>query len=161
MNLVDFAKTHNVDRGTVSKYLERHPELKEMTIDTGYHLELSNELVEILEKKYPIPKPVIIGYDTEQHFKEINDLMQEVSKRDEIIKELYIKLSEQKDSCLRLTQELHEIEKEQLRISTISDQLIQQNSEKEKQLTELKGIIEQYESLTLFQRIFKKHPKKT
>lgn len=65
MFLKDFAEMRGVKPDTVATYIRRHPEIATLTSTEGYHMVLSDEAVEILDKKYPMPKPVQVVQDTE------------------------------------------------------------------------------------------------
>jgi phosphoribosylanthranilate isomerase len=71
MNLSDFARERHVEPQTVGKYVGRHPEVAKFTIKRGKDRELLTEAVEILDKVYPLPKPVqvIQGVPQEEYQK--------------------------------------------------------------------------------------------
>lgn len=69
MNITEFAETRNVKINAVSNYLSRHPEIKKHTVKNGKETELTPQAVEMLDKVYPVPKPVqiVTGVDPEEH----------------------------------------------------------------------------------------------
>ena len=61
MKLKDFAKEHNLDNQTVSRYINRHKELFDQhAIKEGQNIILDDVALEILGKKYPFPEPVVV-----------------------------------------------------------------------------------------------------
>ena len=61
MKLKDFAKEHNLDNQTVSRYINRHKELfNQHAIKEGQNIILDDVALEILGKKYPFPEPVVV-----------------------------------------------------------------------------------------------------
>ena len=61
MKLKDFAKEHNLDNQTVSRYINRHKELfNQHAIREGQNIILDDVALEILGKKYPFPEPVVV-----------------------------------------------------------------------------------------------------
>lgn len=65
MYLRDFAEIRGIKPDTVASYIRKHPEIAEFTSMEGKFMVLSDEAVELLEKKYPLPKPVQVIQDTE------------------------------------------------------------------------------------------------
>lgn len=64
MTLKEFSESHGVNIGAVSVYIKRHPDLFKDLINQSNtdkrSVDLSEEAVQILEKKYPVPEPVIV-----------------------------------------------------------------------------------------------------
>ena len=61
LKLKDFAKEHNLDNQTVSRYINRHKELFDQhAIKEGQNIILDDVALEILGKKYPFPEPVVV-----------------------------------------------------------------------------------------------------
>lgn len=71
ITISDFAKERAIDRDTVNAWIRNHEEVnkacrkagKEKTIDT------SSEAYQLLEKQYPLPRPIQIIEDTESRQK--------------------------------------------------------------------------------------------
>jgi hypothetical protein len=60
MNITEFAESRGVEPQAVNRYLLRHKDIKKTCVKKGKTIELSDEALELLEKQYPIPKPVQI-----------------------------------------------------------------------------------------------------
>ena len=58
MTITEFAESRNVEAQAVSRYLVRHPKEKASCRKVGRTIELSDEAYELLDKQYPLPKPV-------------------------------------------------------------------------------------------------------
>ena len=58
MTITEFAESRNVEAQAVSRYLVRHPKEKASCRKVGKTIELSDEAYELLDKQYPLPKPV-------------------------------------------------------------------------------------------------------
>ena len=58
MTITEFAESRNVEAQAVSRYLVRHPQEKASCRKVGKTIELSDEAFELLDKQYPLPKPV-------------------------------------------------------------------------------------------------------
>lgn len=115
MNLTEFAQSHNVEMQVISKHLKAHSdEYQGLIKDKGKSKELSDEAIEILEKYYPIPKPiqVINGVPEEEHRKKLDEL-DNVRKDLVTAKDLIITL---KDQLTDYQLKLKDAENEQLRI---------------------------------------------
>lgn len=65
MFLKDFAEMRGVKADTVATYIRRHPEIAEHTSTEGYFMVLDDVAIDMLDKKYPMPKPVQVVQDTE------------------------------------------------------------------------------------------------
>lgn len=74
MNISEFAASKGVQMQAVAKYLSRHPELKALTKQDGNNVILTKEVIQVLDQKYPDPKPVQVvqGVDPEVHQELLN-----------------------------------------------------------------------------------------
>ena len=86
MNTTDFAISRNVQPQTVMKYLQRHKKQFEGHIKKNNRITILDEVaIELLTKKYPLPKPieVVVDVDTLKELadarKELNALYKELS----------------------------------------------------------------------------------
>lgn len=87
MTITEFARSRNVQAQTISIYIKRHEKLfKGHTSKAGKTIELDEVALEILDEKYPLPKPVEIIEDTESREKLI--------KAQELIIQLQDKLNQ-------------------------------------------------------------------
>ena len=112
MNLTEFAQSHNVEMQVISKHLKAHAdEYQGLIKDKGKSKELTDGAIEILEKYYPIPKPTIVieGIPKEEHFKEVNEKLEEIDNLRKVIITL-------KDQLTDYQLKLKDAETEQLRI---------------------------------------------
>ena len=97
MKIVEFARERGVEPSAVHKYLERNPELKAKCERSGNKLILTEEVIKVLDKQYPYPKPVVvINGRTEEEY---NEALEEV-----IITQK--KLNAAKEEIIRLQNEL-------------------------------------------------------
>ena len=60
MTITEFAESRGVEPQAVNRYLLRHKDVKGTCVKNGKTIELSEEALELLQKKYPVPKPVQI-----------------------------------------------------------------------------------------------------
>ena len=67
MTLKEFAESRNVEYNTLMQWLYRRPDLREQMSKEGksYILDPESEVYEILDKKYPFPRPIQIVQDEE------------------------------------------------------------------------------------------------
>lgn len=142
MTITEFAKTHNVQINTVSKYIREHEEIQKHTTNKGKVRELDDAAVEMLEKKYPNPKPVIIGLDPEEHWKEVSELKDEIKDRDEVIK--------------KLLKQINEIQQEQMDLKVQNMYLEDKKNEQNKEIEQLNTRIDTFNSRSFFGKIFNK-----
>ncbi len=103
----DFAEERNIDRNAVTQYIRRHPEMFEgHTKISGNSLVFDNDALELLDKKYPLPKPAIV-VDGVSH-EEYEELQRKLSDAKDIIMKMQSALAEndklliQKDADLKL-----------------------------------------------------------
>ena len=94
MTITEFAKSRNIEPQAVSRYLNRHEELKKQCQKEGKNLILSDDVLRVLDEKYPIPKPTIImnGVPEEEH----RDALEKLLKAQELIIQLQNELTDQK-----------------------------------------------------------------
>ena len=114
MKIKDFAAQHGLEQQAVRKYLKRHPELKIQR--QGREIELSDEVVEQLEKQYPPPKPVqvIQGVPHEEHervLRQVQELQAKLIESQEKQLELTQQLAQEQQKTLLLEQKDQEIER--------------------------------------------------
>lgn len=94
MTITEFAKSRNIEPQAVSRYLNRHEELKKQCQKEGKNLLLTDDVLRVLDKKYPIPKPTIImnGVPEEEH----RDALEKLLRAQELIIQLQNELTDQK-----------------------------------------------------------------
>lgn len=93
--LTNFAEERGEKPDTVRKYIRRHEEEFEglFKID-GKQMILSSEAVRLLEKVYPLPKPIEIVEDVET-IKALAESRAQLAKAQEVIIQLQQKMNEQ------------------------------------------------------------------
>ena len=110
MYLKDFAEGRNESSHTIATYIRRHPEEFEgHTSMSGNKLVLDDEAIEILDKVYPLPKPVEIIVDHESRDKFIKAL-EEIRVLEKEIKESYQIVAEAKATLMLLEDKKQELE---------------------------------------------------
>ena len=70
MYITEFAKSRNIKPQTVSRYINRHSEKFDgLVLKSGKEITLSEEAIYILDKVYPLPKPIQVIVDHESRDK--------------------------------------------------------------------------------------------
>jgi len=165
MNITEFASARNEQSQTISIFIKRHPEQFEgHTRKVGKTVELDEVALEILEKQYPLPRPVQLmnGVDPEEH-KAVQDKLtaaQEfiIKLQDKMMEDQKLLaqaeaqkiLLEDRESQLKIATE--EGEKKDTEIDLQKKKIEEQN----RQLEELKLENERLKNRSLFERIFNK-----
>ena len=92
MNISEFARSRGAEPQTVRHYINSHPDIKIHTRKTGKETELTDEAIELLDKVYPLPRPVQLmnGIDPEEHKAALDKL----AKTQEYIIQLQEKMME-------------------------------------------------------------------
>lgn len=69
MNISEFARSRGIEPQTVRHYVNDHEDIKKHTKKVGKTVELSDEAIELLDKIYPLPRPVqlVNGVDPDEH----------------------------------------------------------------------------------------------
>jgi len=138
--LSEFVRGRDVRINAVSNYISRNPELFEGHIRReGKNTILDDEAVSILEKKYPMPKPVILveGVPEEEH----REVLGKLSKAQELIISLQNQLTDQK-----LLNAEHEYNMKLLE---------EKQSRADEMVAELKAELEKEKSKTWWQKLRK------
>ena len=162
MFLKDFAEIRGIKADTVATYIRRHPEIAAMTSSEGYHMVLSDEAVEILDKKYPLPKPVQIIQDTESLKKlaeaqnfiiKLQEKMLEMSEENRNLalqaeKVLLLEAAEQEKA-----ERIGKLEADIDRRDEILDQKEQELADIQKQLAAAQQELADFENLPWYKRI--------
>ena len=101
-SLTAFAKERNVDPKAISIYMKRHK------IDYDKSKGLTDEQIAMLDKVYPVPKPVVVvnGLDIEEERK----LREELEQTQKKLAIALDSLNKAKDSILELTEKAKKIE---------------------------------------------------
>lgn len=91
MTITEFAKGRDVEPQTVSRYIARHTEVfKGHVSKKGKVQELDEKALEILEKKYPLPKPVTVlkGVPEAEHYEALAEKDRQIQRLQEYVIEL-------------------------------------------------------------------------
>ena len=179
MYLRDFAEIRGVKPDTVASYIRNHPEIAELTSMEGKFMVLSDEAVDILDKKYPLPKPVQVVQDTES-LKTLSEAQQTIILMQQKMLEMAAenkKLALQAEKVLMLeAAELEKVEKigkleadidsrneiitekekqlydeQQAHYNTVAEL-----AEAQKQLSDAQQELERLKNRSFFQRLFNK-----
>lgn len=104
MTITEFARSRNEQVNTVSKYIRQHPEFEGHTKRKGKTVMLDDVALDLLDKKYPLPKPVTVinGIPEDEHYKMIQE-------KDEQIQGLQDKLISLQETQSQLMLELGEL----------------------------------------------------
>ena len=148
MNITEFAESRNVKSTTVYQYIQRHKEtFKDHTKKIGNTAELDDEALGILDKVYPLPKPVqvIEGIPEAEHLREI-------AEKDKEIQALQQKIIDMQRDYMEI--------KEQIGIQEgklyLLDAKIEENQVVRAENEQLKADLERIRSRSLFERILNK-----
>lgn len=172
MFLKDFAEMRGVKPDTVATYIRRHPEIAALTSTEGYHMVLSEEAIDILDKKYPMPKPVQVIQDTES-LKKLNDAQEFIIKLQEKMMQMAeenSRLAIQAEKVLMLEaaeqEKADRISKLEADIDRRDDLLDEEKqahqntaselADTQKQLADTQQELERMKNRSLWQRIFNK-----
>jgi hypothetical protein len=162
MTITEFAESRNVEAQAVSRYLVRHPKEKASCRKIGKTVELSEEAFVLLDKQYPMPKPVqvINGVPHEEYeavqkkldqTRELLIAMKDVVAEKEkllIQQEANVKLLEDKSAFIEKALEEEKAEKAsiQAKNEALYEEINRLNAE----------LIEAKRPKSLIERIFKK-----
>lgn len=158
MNITEFASARNEQSQTISIFIKRHPEQFEgHTRKVGKTVELDEVALEILEKQYPLPRPVQLlnGVDPEEH-KAVQDKL--TAAQDFIIKLQNKMMEDQKLLAQAEAQkQLLEDKEAQLNAAKVEgEKKDTEIEEQKKKIEELKNENERLRNRSLFERIFNK-----
>jgi len=94
VNLTEFCESHDVRINAVSNFIQRNDEIKKHIFKKGKNTILDDEAFKLLEKKYPIPKPVQIvnGIPEAEFFKQLEEKDKKIHLKDETIQQLQAKI---------------------------------------------------------------------
>lgn len=160
ITISEFAKERGVDRVAVNSWIRNHPDIdkacskkgKEKIIDT-----LSDEY-KMLEKQYPLPKPVEVIEDTESRKKLIQAQELIIQMQDKLL-DAQEKLASAEATKLLLEDKEMQLSKAEQRIEKQEAALEQEAENKkqlEKQLEEAQNRIKELENRSFWQRLFNK-----
>lgn len=166
MTLKEFAEGRGVEYNALMQWLYRRPELRERMPKEGksYVIEPGDGIFEILDKKYPIPKPIQVIQDEEAR-KELAEANRKIQELQEAMLKMAARASqadamqlmlEQRDTELEQTREaLHKEQEERISIAESAGRLRVELEAAQKDASEAKEKAERMESAGLFARIFR------
>lgn len=151
MTITEFASSRNEQTQTISAFIKRHPEKFEgHTKKVGKTVELDENAIDILDKQYPLPKPVTVinGVDPEEYEKILQDLKELQKKYDAAIENIA------KIQTERLAEKelIGKAEAQQLLLENTEKQLNDEKEEKEK----LQAEIDRLKNRTFWERVLNK-----
>lgn len=142
MNITEFAESRNKTVGAISNYIQRHKELfKGHTKKTGNTAELDEVALDILQRKYPLPRPIEIVEDIET-IKELSETRKELAAAEKRIEELHKQL-------LETSKQIAQAEATQLMLEDKTAQLAKAEQRMEKAEQESQDLRDQNEQLRL------------
>lgn len=147
-----FAEQRNEKPDTIRKYINRHMEEFEGHFEiNGKQMELDEVAVELLEQKYPLPRPVQVvnGVDPDEYA----DALKKISQLQEAVIKLQQARQEdlQKLAAAEATQILLEDKEEALR------ELKEEYGAERKKREEAEAQISKLKNRNLVERLFKKY----
>lgn len=158
MTITEFAGVHAIQPQTISIFIKRHPEqFKGHTKKVGKTVELDEVALEILEKQYPIPRPVQLlnGVDPDEH-KEVVDKLSSaqeyIIKLHETVEQLKDKLNENEKLIAQAEAQKMLLEDKQEQLDTAK----KENADKDALIAELKAENDRLKGRNLLERIFNK-----
>lgn len=173
MTLKEFAESRGIEYNTLMQWLFRRPELREKMPKEGknYVVAPGDGVYEVLDKKYPFPRPVQIVQDEEAR-QELAEARKKLLELQEAMIAITAKAAqaeamqmmiEQKDAELEQTkrrveeaeQEGRDAESRAKAAEEEADRLRAAVEAAEKEAAEAKEQVEKMESAGLFARIFK------
>lgn len=157
MNISEFARSRGIEPQTVRHYVNDHEYIKKHTKKVGKTVELSDEAIELLDKIYPLPRPVQLmnGVDPDEH-KAVQDKL--TAAQDFIIKLQNKMMEDQKLLAQAEAQkQLLEDKEAQLNAAKVEgEKKDTEIEEQKKKIEELKNENERLRNRSLFERIFNK-----
>lgn len=157
MNISEFARSRGIEPQTVRHYVNDHEDIKKHTKKVGKTVELSDEAIELLDKIYPLPRPVqlVNGVDPDEH-KAVQD---KLTAAQEFIIKLQNKMMEDQKLLAQAEaqKQLLEDKEAQLNAAKVEGEKKDTKIEEQiRQLEELKKENERLKNRSLFERIFNK-----
>lgn len=171
--LTEFATGRNERADTIRKYISRHKnEFEGHCSFSGPKMELDDAAVELLDKVYPLPKPIEIIEDTESR--------KELLKAQKLIIQLQQKISDQsmalaqaeatklllEDKEEQLKEKKDEIEEQKAELNQVKQEMASERSraDAERERADAERVraeealkeVERLKSRSFFQRIFNK-----
>lgn len=119
MTITEFARSRDLQVNTVSKYIREHQEFTGHVRSVGKSRLLDDTALEMLDKKYPLPKPVQIvqGIPEEEHLSALSAKDEQIQALQQIIIDLQQRqadmieeLGDYKGKCLLLEDKARQVE---------------------------------------------------
>lgn len=140
MTITEFARIHDVQVQTVAKYVREHDEFKGHITKKGNTRVLDNEAIQMLEKKYPLPKPVqvIDGIAPKLHYEALAEKDNQIQALQKIIIDLQSRQSQ-------LLEEIGDLRGKTLLLE-----------DRNRQIEELKTELQEERGKSIWERLFRK-----
>jgi len=154
----DFAEERNVDRNAVTQYIRRHEELfKGHTKIEGNSMFADDEAMQLLDKKYPLPKPIEIIEDKESR-QELIKTQRLVIQLQESLKEAQGLIAKAEATQMLLEDKEIQLEKAEQRLDKAEEEkrrLESKIEELQESLVQGKEKLAQEQSKTWIQKLLK------
>ena len=146
MNISEFARSRGEEPQTVRHYINDHPEIKKHTRKNGKSVELDEEAIELLDKVYPLPRPVqlVNGVDPDEH----KAVMDELKNAHKTIIGLQSKITDYSMQIAKAEATQLLLEDKEKELQSVKTDLKREGEEKNSlrdKLTKAEGKIERYE----------------
>lgn len=104
MLIGEFVLGRNIEKQAVYRYLTRHKDLIEKCSKKGKELDIPDDVIKILDEKYPLAKPVEIinGVPEEEHRR----VLEKLSQTQELLIRMQQELVESKSQLMDLKDEI-------------------------------------------------------
>lgn len=157
MNISEFARSRGIEPQTVRHYVNDHEDIKKHTKKVGKMVELSDEAIELLDKIYPLPKPIQImtGVDPDEH-KRVQTELEIIRKKYDATLE---KITVLQDKMMEDQKLIAQAEAQKILLEDKNSQLEAARSEVENKDTEIKDLraeLERLKNRSFIDRLFNK-----
>lgn len=164
MNISEFARSRGIEPQTVRHYVNDHEDIKKHTKKVGKTVELSDEAIELLDKIYPLPRPIQLlnGVDPEEH----KAVVDKLSSAQEYIIKLHETVEQLKDKVNENEKLIAQAEAQKILLEDKNSQLEAARAEGEKKDTEndylkkanedLRAELERLKNRSFLDRLFNK-----
>jgi len=164
VNISEFARSRGIEPQTVRHYVNDHEDIKKHTKKVGKTVELSDEAIELLDKIYPLPRPIQLlnGVDPEEH----KAVVDKLSSAQEYIIKLHETVEQLKDKVNENEKLIAQAEAQKILLEDKNSQLEAARAEGEKKDTEndylkkanedLRAELERLKNRSFLDRLFNK-----
>lgn len=146
VNLTEFCESHDVRINAVSNFIQRNDEIKKHVFKKGKNTILDEEAFKLLEKKYPIPKPVQIinGIPETEFYKQLEEKDKKIQLKDETIQQLQAKIIQLQNEKADLMLINKDFENQTLLLEQNNRIQSTENAKKDEEIKDLKDEINKF-----------------